>query len=411
MKCPKIVHWGPLVTICLIAFHTLGTEIVLYRTWRDHEQPVYHSIVHMGLAFMLVLSYLCSMYLGPGEFPMAWEPADKREQLQYCYQCERFKPPRAHHCRECGTCCPKMDHHCPWINGCVGWKNQKAFVLFLLYVVLDGFHSMYIIGWRAYLLVHFGLVWRQPMLFADVFLVGSVAFAVWLAVGVLLFFQLRIVLRNRSDIEAWIMLKADDRRQPEEEPFAFPYTLSRRANFAAVFGPSPLWWFIPTASHGNGLWWDVVEGCDQYTLTREQLAQKRAKRKEAQLMRVTQPFNRGWFGCGWGHQTWRTHPSMDDERLAVEVSDLLLITRDKKHWLYGEKLTSEGEDLSMADRAKAHGWMPRTCAQELDTHSDEYAELAGEYFQLTTKPVQAVGKSTIDEETNADMEAETKKNL
>ena len=45
----------------------------------------------------------------------------------YCYQCERPRPPRAHHCRRCGTCVLKMDHHCPWIGRCVGAHNYQYY--------------------------------------------------------------------------------------------------------------------------------------------------------------------------------------------------------------------------------------------------------------------------------------------
>ncbi|XP_018336227.1 palmitoyltransferase ZDHHC3 isoform X2 [Agrilus planipennis] len=53
-----------------------------------------------------------------------------------CTKCETYRPPRAYHCCICKRCIRRMDHHCPWINNCVGERNQKYFMQFLLYVGL-----------------------------------------------------------------------------------------------------------------------------------------------------------------------------------------------------------------------------------------------------------------------------------
>ena len=61
-----------------------------------------------------------------------------------------YRPPRAHHCRICKRCIRRMDHHCPWINNCVGERNQKYFLQFLFYVGLLAVYSILLVGLSWY---------------------------------------------------------------------------------------------------------------------------------------------------------------------------------------------------------------------------------------------------------------------
>lgn len=53
-----------------------------------------------------------------------------------CKKCNFVKPGRTHHCSVCKSCVMKMDHHCPWLANCVGYKNYRYFVCFLIWVTI-----------------------------------------------------------------------------------------------------------------------------------------------------------------------------------------------------------------------------------------------------------------------------------
>lgn len=153
----------------------------------------------------------------------------------YCLRCRCNKPVRCHHCSTCGRCIMKMDHHCPWVNNCVGYYNQKHFVLFLFYIEISCIYSFIMLALRAtYCFSRTSdLCINRPKedVSFDLFM-GVLAFFMagifGLFVGVMMQDQLTCIINNTSGIDE--LKKTIVERRPVrvnlEETFGGPFGIN-----------------------------------------------------------------------------------------------------------------------------------------------------------------------------------------
>lgn len=70
----------------------------------------------------------------------------KPTTVKYCITCHIWRTPRMSHCHHCHSCVYIHDHHCVFLNNCVGFRNYRYFLWFLLMVVLTS-AMLSILGW------------------------------------------------------------------------------------------------------------------------------------------------------------------------------------------------------------------------------------------------------------------------
>ncbi|XP_071829499.1 palmitoyltransferase ZDHHC6-like [Apostichopus japonicus] len=386
-----LCHWGPIITITLILFITISAIIAYLEVFPptpEHLGRRIHFVVMLIWPVIVLYNYLQAVYIGPGFVPLGWTPDDKKatSKLQYCVHCQGYKAPRSHHCRQCKRCVMKMDHHCPWINTCCGHKNHTRFIYFLICAPLACLHGAVILAITIYVKMYQILyVASNPRLhrrykfstspyvefnvynLISCFIGVGAALGVMIAVGFLLYVQLKVVRRNETGIESWIRAKAEAREREDE--FIYPYNLGWKENMKQVLR----WQGRP---QGDGFTWPVVKGCNQYTLTMEQIIQKQRKKHRTVEYFAVETYSGSWFPITKGLCTCCRVPISEEPRIPMKIGDTIMVTRWKRYWLYGDKLLTEEE--REAGTVRIRGWFPKRCVEkkmlEYQQHEEDFDE-------------------------------------
>ncbi|KAK9470007.1 DHHC palmitoyltransferase-domain-containing protein [Dipodascopsis tothii] len=180
---------------------------------------------------------------------------------RYCNKCRFWKPDRTHHCSTCQKCVLKMDHHCPWFATCVGFSNQKFFILFLTYVILfcgmctftSGIALLDWLDTDGYLDSYISINWVLLFLIAGIFGFGLVLFTSY---------HIYMVLNNKTTIETMETQKYKSHvagsayrytERPTSDSVGNVFDVGYRANWEQVMGSNPWKWLLPVpTSQGKG---------------------------------------------------------------------------------------------------------------------------------------------------------------
>ncbi|XP_067662475.1 palmitoyltransferase ZDHHC12-A-like [Haliotis asinina] len=160
------------VPVTLLVKDTILSRAVI------QTQDLLYGIAYLLLMTLSIVFYYLACFIDPGYLPLKKKKAsvnnnsedegsdedssmlkngDKDVKYRMCDYCEIQQPMRAKHCEDCKRCVRKYDHHCPWLEACVGERNHKFFLLFLLATAMLVLWTFYI-AWNA---IVFRLDWSD----------------------------------------------------------------------------------------------------------------------------------------------------------------------------------------------------------------------------------------------------------
>ena len=132
---PKIIigpHW-PLYFL-VVFFVTYG--IIFFFNNFGNLIKLYQKIIGIFFYLIFISSYTHCVLINPG-YPKNDKDSrtgQPRKKFYFCKICKLWanKEKKTLHCNDCDICVEGNDHHCPWTGKCIGDKNMKSFIIFVV---------------------------------------------------------------------------------------------------------------------------------------------------------------------------------------------------------------------------------------------------------------------------------------
>lgn len=141
-----------IICSCVFIFFTLYSIVITSLLVKSNDWSSLNGIIVCVLFFMTLWSHMTTMLSDPGVIPYAVRPLSvtlaSGLPITMCTKCNTFKPNLAHHDSVSNRCISRMDHFCEWTNNAIGAKNQKVYILFLLYLSTASIYSISLFGIR-----------------------------------------------------------------------------------------------------------------------------------------------------------------------------------------------------------------------------------------------------------------------
>ena len=150
--------WRPNPLLQLFYLALMGGGFALF--WLNSLQhipnprlPVWHRYSAYATMITGILIFILASFSDPGTVTAASLHRFSRVPFddviyspKMCRTCMLPRPARSKHCVICNKCVSRFDHHCPWLNTCVGERNYRYFLSFLLFHAFLCFYSTFIHG-------------------------------------------------------------------------------------------------------------------------------------------------------------------------------------------------------------------------------------------------------------------------